>query len=752
MTYQLPSQSTGAFFISPQAVQHLTETAPDTSGDHRDLFNLPFDQLKRGYPRNIAAHLIKSSKRVEGSLSERLKSIPYYGHKIASLPIPQVAKFTSTDGIQVFGEDYEMENTPLATDSRDLHPSDVLIAMEDGRVGDLLGVANQMEEVDRIRNLQLAAESLNSANAAAGTFQQELVDAAMLVGAAPGGAGTQSLQLGMNSLQGLLAKTAKQREAVAQSTEGAGVQADTGKPSRQAPKTPGAPPALPPLSDEEEDESGSEKLPGNTAPAPGKVAKKPAPKLPSLPDDLSDISGQEPAPVPKDTPALGSSSTPLPTPDLYLSTSSSPCGGANKQGQQLIPDTRVATTLTKLSLCTGLNDKYKKDGLSPVDVMSDFYLISKKIYMLLAIQDEDIFRHTDLYRRLHELDNIRKSMLQDVNKDLKPMVSDPDSHPTEEIQYLQMLSAELSLASKDFDKRISITMDAEGVFVQNILTLRWCLESNKKHKAQAGNMLSPMFEDLLQNVRIEFSNNNQRLESVMKEMVNEREQRVHLRGKIIELEADIADYVTAVNQLTTHVNTLNSIVSARGFSNVISSLQSHIVTATSNQVPAPQLSVQQPQVVTSVPEPVLVKIRKAVDDDIMIQVGNNNPDADTEFLKLVECTPNHHKYYDMLACKYPGMLTKAQICAIHYAIAGAVPGLYLSTQTALEKYVNPIPEGSRRPLDFIMADIHNGGKREVVKVLTQPNPVVNLAPSTVSLQPGNTVSMSALEMRLRAKK
>lgn len=85
------------WFINASRVQQFTSAYPDTTSDYSDLKDLPFNELRKGFPRDPTLHVSQSVKKLPVSLAVRLADPPNIGHIISDTKPVDTLRYTSTN-------------------------------------------------------------------------------------------------------------------------------------------------------------------------------------------------------------------------------------------------------------------------------------------------------------------------------------------------------------------------------------------------------------------------------------------------------------------------------------------------------------------------------------------------------------------------------------------------------------------------------------------------------------------------------
>lgn len=140
---QYPSPGPNGYFINTARDGSLTSPYPDTSSSIAELKNLPFDQLRKGFPRNPILNINQSLDRLPSWLASRVAA---------------TAQFTTIRSVDLIGEDFEMETCAGATGAHDAETDPTTLALDGVTVASILGVENQELSLADLRHVVDSAQ------------------------------------------------------------------------------------------------------------------------------------------------------------------------------------------------------------------------------------------------------------------------------------------------------------------------------------------------------------------------------------------------------------------------------------------------------------------------------------------------------------------------------------------------------------------------------------------------------------------
>lgn len=153
MNPNTPITNSTGFFINPNRVNNLTSSAPDTSSSVAVLKEVPFEQLRKGFPRNPLLNIQQAGNKLPTRLAQRLAALPAKGNPISTSKTATTAQFTSLNPIDLLGEDYEMDTATGTSGTHDIEITPEQIGIDGIAVATVLGVENTEMSIESLKGM-----------------------------------------------------------------------------------------------------------------------------------------------------------------------------------------------------------------------------------------------------------------------------------------------------------------------------------------------------------------------------------------------------------------------------------------------------------------------------------------------------------------------------------------------------------------------------------------------------------------------
>lgn len=420
------------WFINASRVQQFTSAYPDTTFDYSDLKDLPFNELRKGFPRDPTLHVSQSVKKLPVSLAVRLADPPNIGHIISDTKPVDTLRYTSTNPVDLIGDDFEMSEVNAEGDVNNVE----IRADDFPRDGSTVASLRTLED----REMTLA-EIAGSVPGAADLMQGAGI-------AADGEPSGDMLTKAMESLKMTLPDTRVADDLhAALSKHDAGVErSDAGGMPAAAvdlftsllPIPPGSPEA-----------SRSE----------GRRADSGALSQSFIGEETSGAAAQS-------------------GPSGATSKRIDARRGSQQEAQSDVSD--VEPQFAWISTEPSLMSKYKVYDLTPDRLLSKICQLSSTLYQLIESNSPDYFNHIPAFRDLEWLESGRAHLIRDIEEDM--MSTEDDSSP--EVTAQRDLQVRLHTCARDLyilpgmENVISLT--PASMLTHMAIALKWNLIADKQ--------------------------------------------------------------------------------------------------------------------------------------------------------------------------------------------------------------------------------------------------------------------------------
>lgn len=689
-----PEQTRSGLFINPARVQRYTAGCPDTTEDYSRLYNIPYETLRQGFPRDPTLHLSRSLNRLPESLSARLKELPSFGTLVSRNKPEDTLKFTSTNPAYLLGEDYEMSEYPNTANPHDVEVTLSDIGRESSTVADAVALDNTTPSDQQALTAALLHQELpplvpppSTPQAAARAADMNLDARAALL--------ETLTTVGAPALDALTFKMTKRYRGTRNI-----------KPPSETVQTQTSGTTLRALQDE---------LGGDT-----------------VSEEMMTLDGET------DTRA-GTSDAALKLiyrgEQIDRGASPTPSDVRNPDDDHMWMDDYPK-----------LKEKYKVGPYSPELLLFKYKKTVLEIQSMMLRCDKDYFSQLGQFRVVEWLICAIKLMAGRVVADIKAHQQGAPLVEGIPLDVLEKLRDELLTCTLEDPLTDCVSMDFGGVMTHASLLLQWQLTASNRMTTDIICTIEDMNAQIDHKLKSHIAEVDKICGSVKDGIELERGLRNTTSRDIETLTEKVSQLLTTTNALTTQVNNLSSVVAQAGFTIKQGTLTTD--TRLPQAATIPSVS-HQPPVNPPVQSRALALLKQSINRDIEEAVPSGTIDKEKAILARVSQKPELLRHYHALSEHYNRALSTAQITAIHMAVTPGADTDFPRTAIRLEHYLSMIPSGPHDPLKPVLAEIFATVEAEKEQQRHAPQPA---GPQPLLTPQASDVQVSGLLQRVRAAK
>lgn len=694
-----PTVNPTGFFINPARVGTLTSSAPDTTSSISALREVPFEQLRKGFPRNPLFNIQQARDKLPSRLAQRLASLPAKGNPISTSRIVNTAHFTSCNPIELIGEDFEMDTATGASGTHDIEISPDQIGIEGVSIATVLGVENS----------EMSIESLKGMVDSTQLSEAEVVNACMQATIDPALKGVLQDLPGSDGLDQLA--EAMDRMAHASRLTTMAVDQVLAEPIDSVAKGPDY----------------------QSSPHPAQSKPRSAATLP----DQIKLPAQHTGAIPKSR-----GPTPLSPIDDHM-LAPHPVTPSRHSEEDELEWIRTNQAIV---------DRYTTNDLTPVEVITKLRDASATVYKLADAGMPEVTDHITAIKVLERIEATRNEMNNKVIKDIRELKR-TQNYPAGLSHKLLCGLSQFLVTYGNYSTKIDyIPLTPSGTMMHTLLLFKWGSDIHRQDHGELKKYLNILHDEVSGKAGGFVDSLKTCFQDLQEQLDHDHAQRLDLNDKMIQITTQLETLTSSVSALTTQVHNLSTIVAQSGFAKQQDAIQTDTRIPRTTIVP-PTTSILTPDAPSA--EQQLGQLKQALAKDLSAYSSGNAANTESSIMTLLNTKPQYLEYYQALEMECKGLFSIAYLFGINMALNQEQKSKFSRTRSILEPYIDTMPPATKSPIRYILTQFMTPMKTPVSQGAgPAPSAAVTLKPhgtttSVLTPQP-SVIGMSALERRLRA--
>lgn len=649
MSYRDNEPRASGWFINAARVQQVTSAFPDTTSDYSELRNIPFEELRKGFPRDPTLHVSRSADKLPLSLAVRLARIPHIGHIISDIKPSETHQYTSINPVDLVGNDFEMAEITAEGDvgNVEVRPED--FPRDGSTIASISTLENSEITLEEIAGSMPGATELMQGPGAA---REDDSSGDMLTRAME----TLKMTLPDTDIADNLHEALLHHSKTPEESNNEGVSAAAvDLVAALLPEPPGNPAS--PMTGDKKTEAGDT-------------------DHSSLGEGTSGV-----------TPVQGH------TGDMPKRIDDRK---EDQQGPQYYPFV-IEPPFKWISAEPALLDRYRVYDMTPDQLLSKIHQLSATVYELIESNSPEYFEQISAFRDLEWLESGREHLIRELETD---MVSTEDEDSAE-----AMTQRDLRLRLHECAKNLYILSGVEnvigltpaGIMTHMAYALKWNLIADRQVVTDVSrklSVISAQTEDM-------FKEHSDKILAVYTSITDgietDRVQRNVIQTDLEDLKNQIGSLKTLVSSLTTQVNNLTVTMAQVNFN----ARQPELLTDTRlpRQAP-PQIPPTSKRAEPDRPT-ILATVKTAIAADLEALYGPSIADKEQHLTANLFKDQSVLAYYKGLEVAYDRVLSLAQLVAIDAALSKQLQTRFPRTAAKIS-VLNQSPPQNLSPLKHVL--------------------------------------------------